>query len=85
MPTFRLHRQYEDPVGKRRFRRPASSSEIIPKEKLELDGVYDSYTQVPATATTAQTAEIVIRDGTIVPKKKAAPHKPTAGHRAPAR
>jgi hypothetical protein len=55
------------------------------KGEAELDGVYDSYTQVPATATTAQTAVIVIRDGTIVPeKKKVVPHKPTAGHRAPA-
>ncbi len=55
------------------------------KGEAELDGVYDSYTQVPATATTAPTAVIVIRDGTIVPeKKKAVPaHKPAAGHKAP--
>jgi hypothetical protein len=53
------------------------------KGEAELDGVYDSYTQVPATATTAQTAVIVIRDGTIVPKKIAA-HKPSPVHRAPA-
>jgi hypothetical protein len=54
------------------------------KGEAELDGVYDSYTQVPATATAAQTAEIVIRDGTIVPKKTA-PRKPAAGHRATTR
>jgi hypothetical protein len=53
------------------------------KGEPELDGVYDSYTQVPATATAAQTAEIVIRDGTIVPKKAAPVHKPTPVHRAP--
>lgn len=53
------------------------------KGEAELDGTYDSFTQVPATATTAQTAVIVIRDGTIVPeKKKPVAHKPAAGHRA---
>jgi hypothetical protein len=52
------------------------------KGEAELDGVYDSYTQVPATATTTPTAVIVIRDGTIVPeKKKPVPHKPTPAHR----
>jgi tetratricopeptide (TPR) repeat protein len=52
------------------------------KGEAELDGTYDTYRQVPATATLAQTAEIVLRDGVIVPEKKrsAAPHKPAAGH-----
>ena len=51
------------------------------KGEAELDGTYDSFTQVPATATTAQTAEIVLRDGAIVPeKKKPVAHKPAAGH-----
>ena len=52
------------------------------KGEAELDGTYDTYKQVPATATLAQTAEIVLRDGAIVPEKKrsAAPHKPAAGH-----
>lgn len=52
----------------------------------ELVGTYDNYTQIPATATTSQTAQIVLRDGDIIPeKKKAAPaHKPAAGHRAAA-
>ncbi|MGD0522483.1 MAG: hypothetical protein ABSA48_14600 [Terracidiphilus sp.] len=55
------------------------------KGEAELDGIYDSYTQVSATATAAQTAEIVIRDGTVVPeKKKPVPHKPSPVHRAPA-
>ena len=50
------------------------------KGEAELDGTYDTYTQVPATATLAQTAQIVLRDGSIVPKKAVAPHKPAAGH-----
>jgi tetratricopeptide (TPR) repeat protein len=44
----------------------------------ELVGTYDSYRQVPATDTTAQSAEIVLRDGEFIPKKKAAP-----AHHAP--
>jgi hypothetical protein len=49
----------------------------------ELDGTYDSYTQIPATATTAQTAQIVLREGSVQAKKPAAPaHKPAAGHKA---
>jgi hypothetical protein len=53
------------------------------KGEAELDGTYDTYTQVAATATMPQTAQIVLRDGVIVPEKKkpVAPHKPAAGHR----
>lgn len=50
----------------------------------ELDGTYDSYTQVPATATMTQTAQIVLRDGFIQPEvKKKAPvrRRPSAAHR----
>ncbi len=49
----------------------------------ELDGTYDTYTQVPATDTTAASAQIVLRDGVVIPAKKtAAPaHKPAAAHR----
>jgi len=53
------------------------------KGEAELDGTYDTFTQVPATATMSQTAQIVLRDGVIVPEKKkpVAPHKPAAGHK----
>ncbi|MGA9671035.1 MAG: hypothetical protein WBQ94_17630 [Terracidiphilus sp.] len=71
---------------------------LAAKGQAELDGTYDSYTQipakdaVPATATTpavaatAQSVQIVVRDGFVQPeKKKAVPaHKPTAGHKAAA-
>jgi hypothetical protein len=40
----------------------------------ELVGTYDSYQKVPATATTAQSAQIVLRDGEYIPaQKKKAP------------
>ncbi len=52
----------------------------------ELDGTYDTFTLVPATATTAATAQIVLRDGFVQEQKKAAPAhhvpaKPAASHR----
>jgi hypothetical protein len=51
--------------------------------KVELDGIYDTFTQVPATDTTEQAAQIVLRDGVIVPeRKKAAPERePAVRHR----
>ena len=57
---------------------PAVGFEFKLQPATELDGTYDTYTQIPATATMAQTAQIVLRDGVIVPeKKKVVPHKPT--------
>ena len=49
-----------------------------------LVGTYDTFTQVPATATLSQTAQIVLRDGDIQLEKRkpaAAAHKPAAGHK----
>jgi hypothetical protein len=46
----------------------------------ELVGTYDSYTQTPATPTTAQAAVIVLRDGEYIPEEK----KKTPAHHAPA-
>jgi len=66
---------------------PAAGFEfgLASKGQAELDGTYDTYTQIPATATTAQAAEIVLRDGVVQPeKKKVVPHKPAAGHHAAA-
>ena len=48
----------------------------------QLVGTYDSYTQTPATPTTAQAAVIVLRDGEYIPeKKKAAPVHHAPAHR----
>ncbi len=49
----------------------------------ELVGTYDSYTQTPATDTTAQAAVIVLRDGEYIAevKKKAAPVHHAPAHR----
>ncbi len=50
----------------------------------ELDGTYSTYTQVPATATTAQGAQIVLSGGVLIPVKKAPVHRrPPAVHHRP--
>ena len=61
---------------------PAVGFEYKIPPATTLVGTYDTFTQVPATATLAQTAQIVLRDGEIqLEKKKPAPaHKPAAGH-----
>ena len=66
---------------------PAVGFEYKIPPATTLVGTYDSYTQIPATATAAQTAQIVLRDGEVqAEKKKAAPtHKPAAGHRPAAK
>jgi hypothetical protein len=68
---------------------PAVGFEYKVSPATTLIGTYDSYTQIPATATTAQTAQIVLRDGEIQLEKKkpaAAPvHKPAAGHKPAAK
>ena len=46
----------------------------------ELDGTYDTYTQIPGTDTVAQSAQIVLRDAFVQEKKKTPAHKPAAGH-----
>ncbi len=46
----------------------------------QLVGTYDSYTQTPATSTTAQAAVIVLRDGEYIPEEK----KKAPVHHAPA-
>jgi hypothetical protein len=51
--------------------------------KAELDGTYDAYKQIPATDTTSPSAQIVLREGSIIAEKKkpAVPaHKPAAAH-----
>jgi hypothetical protein len=64
---------------------PAAGAELGLQSngQAELDGNYDTYTQVPGTATTAQRAEIVLRDGVLIPEKKkpaVVHHKPAPGH-----
>ncbi len=60
--------------------KPGTEIGLSSKNQMELDGTYDSYTQIPGTDTVPQSAQIVLREGTIVPEKKAPVHKPAATH-----
>jgi hypothetical protein len=67
---------------------PASGTELKLQPAAELDGTYDTYTQVAAAGSMAAKAQIVLRDGTLlVEAKKGAPvhrvpAKPAAVHHA---
>ncbi len=62
---------------------PQPGFEYKTQPDAELVGTYDSYTQTPATATTAQAAVIVLRDGEVIPeKKKPVAHHPATTHHA---
>jgi tetratricopeptide (TPR) repeat protein len=69
------------PLTDKEIPQPGFEYGLSSKNQAELDGTYDSYTQIPATDTVPQSAQIVLRDGAIVPVKKAPVHKPAAGHR----
>ena len=61
---------------------PAAGSELklLKDGGPELDGTYDTYTQVPASATAAASAQIMLKDG-LLQTKKAPARKPAAGRR----
>ncbi len=46
----------------------------------ELDGTYDTYSQIPASTSAPASAQIVLKDGILQTKKAAPVHKPAAGH-----
>jgi len=67
------------PLADKDIPAPGTEFGLLPKDN-ELDGTYDSYTQIPGTDTVGQSAQIVLRDAFIQEKKKAPVHKPAAGH-----
>ncbi len=59
-----------------------SRKEFGMQPAIELDGTYDSYRQVAATGATAQSVQIVLRDGFVQPeKRKPVSRKPAGGER----
>lgn len=65
---------------------PPAGSELKLQPATELDGTYDTYTQVPAANGKEATAQIVLSEGFLQQerKEKAAPvhHRPAAAHHA---
>lgn len=70
------------PLTDKEIPAPGTELGLQSQGKAELDGTYDSYTQIPGTDTVAQSAQIVLRDGVLVPEKKTV-HKPTPVHHRP--
>ncbi|HEU5457718.1 MAG TPA: hypothetical protein VFU68_03800 [Terracidiphilus sp.] len=67
---------------------PATGSDFGLQPAAELDGTYDTYKQIAATANSMQRAEIVLREGVVLQpvKKKPAPvHHRAVPHRGRAR
>jgi hypothetical protein len=63
---------------------PSAGVELKLQPATELDGTYDTYTQVPAAGGKEATAQIVLGEGFLQLEKKAAPvhhpARPAAGH-----
>jgi hypothetical protein len=62
---------------------PAAGSELklLKDGGPELDGTYDTYTQVPASTTAPASAQIVLKEGILQTAKKTPARKPAAGRR----
>jgi tetratricopeptide (TPR) repeat protein len=70
------------PLPEKEIPAPGFEYGLQSQGKAELDGTYDSYTQIPGTDTVPQSAQIVLRDAVVIPAKRVPVHKPTAAHRA---
>jgi len=70
----------KEPIADKDIPAVGSELKLLKDGGPELDGTYDTYTQVPASATAAASAQIVLKDG-ILQSKKAPARKPAAGRR----
>jgi hypothetical protein len=70
----------KEPIPEKEIPVAGSELKLLKDGGPELDGTYDTYTQVPASATAAASAQIVLKDG-ILQTKKAPARKPAAGRR----
>lgn len=69
----------KEPIPEKEIPAAGSELKLLKDGGPELDGTYDTYTQVPPSATAAASAQIVLKDG-ILQTKKAPVHKPAAAH-----
>ncbi|MGA7243512.1 MAG: hypothetical protein WBX19_10030 [Terracidiphilus sp.] len=70
----------KEPIPEKEIPAVGSELKLLKDGGPELDGTYDTYTQIPASATAAASAQIVLKDGILQTAKKPAAHKPAAGH-----
>jgi len=71
----------KEPLADKDIPKAGEEFKLLSEGGPELDGTYDTYTQIPGSDTVAQSAQIVLRDGFIQEKKKAPVHKPSPAHR----
>jgi hypothetical protein len=69
----------KEPIPEKEIPAVGSELKLLKDGGPELDGTYDTFTQVPASSTAAASAQIVLKDG-ILQTKKAPAHKPAATH-----
>jgi hypothetical protein len=70
----------KEPLSEKEIPAVGSELKLLKDGGPELDGTYDTYSKVPASADAAASAQIVLKDG-ILQSKKAPAHKPAPGHR----
>jgi hypothetical protein len=70
----------KEPIPEKEIPAVGSELKLLKDGGPELDGTYDTYTQVPASATAAASSQIVLKDGILQTAKKPAAHKPAPGH-----
>ena len=70
----------KEPIPEKEIPAVGSELKLLKDGGPELDGTYDTYTQIPASSTAAASAQIVLKDGILQTAKKAPVHKPAAGH-----
>ena len=71
----------KEPIPEKEIPAVGSELKLLKDGGPELDGTYDTYTQIPPTSTAAASAQIMLKDGMLQTKKTPA-HKPAAAHHA---
>ncbi|HMG87351.1 MAG TPA: hypothetical protein VK574_16585 [Terracidiphilus sp.] len=70
----------KEPIPEKEIPAVGSELKVLKDGGPEVDGTYDTYTPVPASAAGAASAQIVLKDGILQTAKKAPAHKPAAAH-----
>ena len=69
----------KEPIPEKEIPAVGSELKLLKDGGPEVDGTYDTYTQIPPSATAAASAQIVLKDG-ILQTKKAPVHHPPVHH-----
>jgi hypothetical protein len=70
----------KEPIPEKEIPAVGSELKLLKDGGPELDGTYDTYTQVPASSAAAASAQIVLKDGILQTAKKKPATKPAAAH-----